>query len=100
MAEDQCTGCPIFIERCITGEMRRSKKALPSQYNRGSKQASCDCIAGLGELLDCSAATDWNGKQNSNDVCFFRNWRNWVWNGRLYSRTGRVQGWNIVFDGN
>ncbi len=44
MAEDQGTGCPIFIERCITGEMRRSKKALPLQYTRWSKQASCDYI--------------------------------------------------------
>jgi hypothetical protein len=58
MAEDQGTGCPIFIERCITGEMRSSKKALPSQYTRGSKQASCDYIADLDELLDRSAATN------------------------------------------
>jgi len=44
MAEDQGTGCPIFIERCVTDEMRRSKKALPLQYTHGSKQAGCDLI--------------------------------------------------------
>ena len=40
MAEDQDTGCPIFIERHIADEMKNKQKALPLQYSGRSKQAA------------------------------------------------------------